>query len=321
MNESIEFEVNFLFPAQAWNFGYKDDIDPKDCYASGKYCSVGLIDRNILFSLLVASKVTRFTDLIDEAIRQKCMFKISHHYFFTYVSQYLKHCLPFDAGFEPINIEECAKAAKLSSDSLDPNNTILDENISECYLQSFSNITNKTGSEISIFKQQRDSKSQLYNFRMIPALVIQDYIVRGELNALSMASSICDSMIHPVKEVCSHLTDEKFLEKPGVAPTIDLPRQEEAGSSNSPLLIILLVLVITSIIIVFVIWLAKKLINKGADHQFRKLISGSVAEYYTAGSGRTLQKPAGSLDDSSMSRTIEYTTGESIKATTPSEDL
>ena len=207
------------------------------------------------------------------------MWKIKQEYFWEYIKEYNKQCIHFVNDLEPIDVNECHKRVKDQVDSkINKTNLISTESLNTCYLKSFKNFVNKSESEIIPFTEQRENNIPASSFDIIPALVIQNYLVRGELNALSMASSICDSMKKAPKAICGNLGSKEFFEDINEVPNPNYDPQEKSTTSVTTSAILIAMLV-GAILVVLCAYIGKVILDRSLKIHLNNEIDNTVMNY------------------------------------------
>ena len=271
-NRSLGFEVNLLFPS-AFS-ALPENAQVRDCYGNKTYCSIGLTD--------VARSLRNDSHLLDEGVRQKCMWLLSRDYFWEYVREYFELCLGPLVLFQDLDIRECAKQAQEKVDSeIEARFVLPEEKIRKCYEEAFEDPENKQASEVRVFRDQAISSTPLYNFEVVPALLIDRYIVRGGLGATSLASAICDSLTDAPKHICNNLADFKDRDvslprKAGQAPS---HAGEPDRVSSSSLLLALAVLVAGLGLTLVCVLLLRRYVDRSFGRSVRDEVTDSVQRY------------------------------------------
>lgn len=271
-NRSLTFEVNVLFPSAYSEL--PDNTQIHDCYANKTYCSIGLTD--------IARTLKNNTHLLDEGIRQKCMWNLDRDYFWEYAREYFDLCVGPLVMFQELDIQECARLAKEKVDSeIEPGFVLSSEKVEACYREAFTDFDRKQASDVSVFSKQLITSTPLYNFEVVPALLIDRYIVRGGLGSISLASSICDSITDPPKHICNNLADIKSLDLslPRKArPAEETPAAPQEFSSSS-LLFALVVLLIGLGLIVLCVVVLRRFVDRSFSRSIRDEVTDSVKKY------------------------------------------
>ena len=155
------------------------------------------------------------------------------------------------------------------------------ESLDECFKNSFANFTNKRESEISILDDQFKDGKGLTDFSIVPAMYIEDYLVRGTMKALSLARSICDSLANPPKHICNNLHTFKLQEdtKGGKANDSIIEDIADDPINLGAIISAVLVLVFGVMLIFLCAGLAKKLMDKNIQKQIEGDVDHNVQEY------------------------------------------
>lgn len=117
-------------------------------------------------------------------------------------------------------------------------------------------------------------KSQQFNVK-VPAMYIQNQLVRGDLTPLTAVSAFCDVLKEKLKpEWCSKVTEEldamiKF--------ELDVPAPEETMNMFATSLA---VIVLTVILIVIVCLLAKRMLKSRVHEDINQEVNNSLERYY-----------------------------------------
>lgn len=271
-NRTLSFEVNILFPTPFSELPENAQIH--DCYGNKTYCSIGLTD--------IARTLKNNTHLLDEGIRQKCMWNLSRDYFWEYAREYFELCVGPLVLFQELDIKDCARLAKEKVDSeIEAKFILSDQQIEACYNSAFTDFENKQASQVKVFSEQSITSTPLYNFEVVPALLIDRYIVRGGLGAISLASSICDSITDPPKHICNNLVDIKNLDLslPRKTHHVDKSVQNSQDFSSSKLLFALALLIIGLVLIVVCVLLLKRYVDRSFSRSIRDEVSDNVKRY------------------------------------------
>ena len=271
-NRTLSFEVNVLFPTPYTELPENTQIH--DCYGNKTYCSIGLTD--------IARSLKNNTHLLDEGIRQKCMWNLNRDYFWEYAREYFDLCVGPLVLFQELDIKECARQAKEKVDSeIEEKFVLPEQKIEACYNAAFTDLENKATSDVKIFSDQSITSTPLYNFEVVPALLIDRYVVRGGLGSISLASSICDSITDPPKHICNNLVDIKNLD-------LSLPRkksqaeetaQDSQDFSSGKLLFALALLFIGLVLIVVCVLLLRRYVDRSFSRSIRDEVTDSVKKY------------------------------------------
>lgn len=250
--------------------------------------------------------ITNMTDILDEGIRQRCIWIQNNDFFFDYTYHYDKFCLMPSNQFEDLNLTECAKRAFESAKEVTEKKTPYSWNdVESCYTKSFKDITNKTMSAVPILDEQKVATGILTIFEVIPALVIEDYLVRGNLDSMSMASSICDSLENPPVAICNNLPDliDKINQKIQ-DPYSKVPQNpnleytpEEDRVSFSQVFLGLVILIGSLVLIVACAVMAKKLLDKNLYRHINTEVEQNVQAYIRMRNEETTNKsPQATVD-------------------------
>lgn len=274
--DAISFKMNIFLPTMG---SYSKNImqpTQTDCYSRGKYCSVGMIDST--------RPLTNNTHLIDEGIRQVCMWKHSPSYFWTYSQLYLKHCFSPSNQYEFLDLSDCIDLVKkdIESDKYkkDISKFLYSSDIESCFQGSFTEFEDKQKTEIPLLRDQVPENRRLRAFQVIPALTIEKYIVRGGLKPITMSSSICDAIRSPPREVCNHLyeinqeAEDEYGEK-----YLDLIIDRRPPSSHDNILGAIVILFLGMVLIFVCAYGAKRILYKGVSRQIGDEIDINVAKY------------------------------------------
>lgn len=154
--------------------------------------------------------------------------------------------------------------------------------LDECFKNSFTNFTNKRESDITILDEQFKDGKGVTDFSIVPAMYIEDYLVRGAMKPMSLASSICDSLLNPPKKICSRL--ESFKLQENIEGERERDQIIEEVVDENPLnfgavVSIILVLVFGVMLIFLCAGLAKRLMDKNIQRQIEDDVDHSVHEY------------------------------------------
>jgi len=237
----------------------------------------------------MSRRVTNDIDILEEGTRHICMWKNNKDYFWYYVSEYLRVCLD-PTSMEDIDIPQCRKTVQETLRTKIKETDSIERSISSCVEGGFTNPKSKTTSNVPLIDSQIPGEKGLgpqENFEIVPALVIEDYIVRGELTISSMASSICDSILYPPKEICSNLQDflaKAWQQKHG-SLNMTMPwangnnQGAHEGSALSAFLAAAGVIAIGLIIIYLCSLLAKRILDKSMNIHIGDEIDRNVESY------------------------------------------
>lgn len=255
----------------------------------------------------VDREITNQTDIIDEGIRQRCIWNFDPEFFMDYIFHYDKMCLSYSNSLEDVNITGCAKKAFESAKISTEKTSFYDwDNVTQCFEESFIAPTNKIGSAVTVLGNQQKAEGVMSNFEVIPALAIEDYLVRGNLDPISLASSICDSLLKPPATVCSNLPeliDE--IERKAVDPynkNISQPMTLISNEEQVTFLQMLIggaVLVGSLALIAGCGYLAKKLLDKNLYRHINTEVEQNVHNYIRMRNeeNQTKEKPAPAIVD------------------------
>lgn len=239
--------------------------------------------------------LTNQTDIIDEGIIQLCLYDNSNKsLYWRYIYQYEVLCLDSSKQFEDLDLvkcrEEAFKAATSDSQDKDLDNKIWSD-AKNCFKQSFSNPKNKSLSSVKILDDHIDTTGYITNFEIIPALLIENYLVRGSMSPISLASSICDSILNPPPSACSSLQEvlSKF-DSQGMNPQLsnkngkenlaEKEAQEENSNSFTFKILFVTVSLLGSICFLAVaVYLAKRLLDKHLPRLITSEIDTNVQNY------------------------------------------
>lgn len=229
--------------------------------------------------------------MIDEGIRQLCMWNSDRNLFWSYIYHYDKFCLDSTHDYTELDLEACHhQALSASADRLAIDKTFISKSIESCYNDSFDDIANKSRSHVKIVQDQiQDASGLIHNFEILPALLIEDYLVRGSMNTVSMASSICDSMTKPPALICDNLTDiVDRLNSADLDPTADASKDGYQGDTSSSdqqdtwqsiLLTFIVLLLGSAVLLLAGALLAKKLLEKHMNRYLNAEVDINVQDY------------------------------------------
>lgn len=254
--------------------------------------------------------MTNQTDVIDEGIIQLCLVKRSKSLYWRYVYQYFTLCLNPSKFAEDLDLNACRelafKAATSGSENAwQDNKDWTDSKV--CWKSTFSNAVNVSTSLVHILDDQVDTTGYLRNFEFIPALLIEDYLVRGSMNPISLASSICDSILNPPASVCNNLQDliAKFeaqgldpsVVKPEYEVDVAPPKESEEGPSFLFKITFGLAILLGSMLFLGVaVFLAKKLLDKFLPGLLHTEVDINVENYVRIRSEEKTNKSPGETE-------------------------
>ena len=208
-------------------------------------------------------------------------------------------CLTTSSNFEDLNVTECAKrsfdSAKVVTEQASMYNW---DDVMICYESNFNNTANKQESLVESLGKQYRSNPLLSSFEVIPALVIEDYLVRGNMDPMSLASSICDSLIKPPSAVCNNLPEiideaNRIAVDPYTRLVNVPPQTSEYLEEFSFIrgLVIMSVLVGSFVLIVGCAYLAKKLMDRNLYRHLNTEVEQNVQAYIRMRNEETTGKP------------------------------
>lgn len=93
------------------------------CYDRGVYCSQGNYENRM---------IEKPTLVLDEAIRQTCIYDLNRHQFYRYIEQYASNCLDEVESGEFFKIEECTFSLRFKLF-----NATFSEEVEKCFKESF----------------------------------------------------------------------------------------------------------------------------------------------------------------------------------------
>lgn len=217
------------------------------------------------------------------------MWKSDKQLFWSYIYQYDKLCLNPSNVYDDIDLATCHdQALSAAIVSLHMEKSQVENSIEQCYIDSFVNHKNKIESRVNIIEDQEETSGILSNFAILPALVIEDYLVRGSLNTISMASSICDSMTKPPSSVCNNLPDivDKLNSRsldPKEEDKKGLPGSNEPENESENWLTVFFIgtflLLGSATLLIFMALLAKKLLAKNMHRYINSEVNSNVQDY------------------------------------------
>lgn len=263
-NSSANLSLRFVFPT-----AYETDIsvETANCYTNLTYCSIGLIDSDV--SLL------RPTELIDESLRQICIFKTSRPLYWNYVKNYLRDCLSYE-GIEQLSITQCSWTAFGLANTQTSGTPMSQTQLETCFNKMLG--SSPTTEDIKELAEQ--AAGNPFIFSLVPALSIGTYVVRGEMEPLILASSICDSFNDPPKALCSHLGDvvNPLELSPQDGKPSPVARTEQAWKMKT---VIYIVLAVVGAVLLFVllVFMAKKAFSNDILPMFTANVDQSVYNY------------------------------------------
>lgn len=250
--DKMTFEPRYKFKDLSEEF--EDDFLDGHCYGGGSYCSVANLE-------LDASSV------LDEAIRQKCIFKLgsekklSKDVWWNYIGNY-RNCLKDKLSNKNVKKIDCyekvAETAKLGEKGK--------KMVEECYNNSFSSLDNKASSGNSIL--QADENSYEYSgIYLVPAFFVNGQLVKEDLKLKVVVSAVCDKLINK-PDMC-----QEFL-----VSNINWEHTIKVNNNNG-LITILSIIVFGFVIILFTVVVVKRRMHGSIDGEIRDEIRSHVTEY------------------------------------------
>lgn len=196
-------------------------------------------------------------------------------------------CLTASSKFEDLEVTNCAQKAFDSAKAKTQKQTEYNwKDVTDCFEKSFSDPSDKQNSTVTIFTTQQKAEGLLSNFDVTPALVIEDYIVRGNLDSMSLASSICDSLVKPPSGICNNLpeiidTVNRISSDPYTKDMkIDGPViAEEDKISFNQIVIGSIILIGSLCLIIACAMLAKRLLDKNLYRHINSEVNQNVHAY------------------------------------------
>jgi len=193
----LEKELNFI---PSYRFHSSDDSEDltkamqKNCYSKGFYC-IG--NENEMLK--------NPTDFIDEALRQICMFKLDQHPqkldWFYYINRYKEICLK--NLYPKLDLEkDCYN--KIWAErvrAFEFYKTPIEKCVKDSWIENDQKIVNKATQFNTLLAESLPEDTYR---NLVPSVMINDFMYRGDLDAFAVATSICDSFDSP-REGCVHM--------------------------------------------------------------------------------------------------------------------
>lgn len=182
----MKFEPKYKFKNLVAEFSH--DFLETHCYGQGKYCTTS--------EMVLESK-----SVLDEAIRQKCIWQLSHsdenkkHLWWNYIGNY-RNCLKDRLTNQNKKTLNCFEEVM----SKHGYNSATRDAIDSCYNKSFGSGHDKFNSQNSILKADENTY-EYSGVYLVPAFFINGNLVKEDLKPTIVVSAICDKLIHK-PEVC-----------------------------------------------------------------------------------------------------------------------
>lgn len=150
------------------------------CFDHGKFC----VEENSQFSPL---------SVLEEGLRQICVWNVSktehHQLWWDYITVY-HTCLRAKINGIHKETKSCFEVVRENmfiheSDLID---------IEKCIKDSFSDPTDKFNSENKLLNSQIDKQSPYRNMNVIPAIFVNDDMIKEEVDSVLVMSAICNSL-------------------------------------------------------------------------------------------------------------------------------
>lgn len=248
----MTFEPKYKFKDLALDFD--DEFLQEHCYAKGAYCAIS--------DIYIESKSE-----LDEAIRQKCIWQLSNtdktlkDIWWDYAVSY-RTCLKDKLKGSNVKVIDCYPKI---SNKLKFKQATLDA-IEKCYNDSFALPGDKYESPNSILKQDVNS-AEYMGVYLVPALFINNNLVKEDLRLHLAVSAICDQLVDK-PDFC-----QDFL-----MANINWSFPEKKSYRNSIIIIVSLVLMGVIIIFLMVAYVKRKM-NRNIDEEIESQIKNHVSEY------------------------------------------
>lgn len=224
------------------------------CYSKGNYCATS--------ELILESK-----SLLDEAIRQKCIWRISQnepkqkYLWWNYIGNY-RNCLKDLLKNNNPKKNNCfEQLMNLPSYKVETK-----EAIEDCYIKSFDNPNNKFKSKNTILKED-DNSYEYSGVYLVPAMFINKYLVKEDLKTNIVISAMCDKLI-----------DKPDICKDYIFDNINWNYTHQNNKSHRIFAIILFI-IIGACVILFMVLYVKKRMNMTINEEINQDIKNHVSEY------------------------------------------
>lgn len=213
------------------------------------------------------------TSILDEGIRQKCLWSLSKELFWAHIGRYSRTCLEVGDNSE-LDLEACSQSVR--TPVYEGVENIWDK-VEQCYINSFEKPSDKKHSVNKLLKG--DDRLWVDSHVVLPAMVIGKYLVRGSYSPIGLGSAICDSFITPPAAICSdlqtHLTEPITL-----PPEMDQdPVSYEEKIEENGFLSSLFLLLIGCGILGGCYILARWAMARGLNKQLRATVDNQVHDY------------------------------------------
>lgn len=263
-NSTAKIELRYTFPSAEES---ESVLDASQCYSNQTYCSIGFTDSDV--------DLTNPTELVDESLRQICIFRKDRKLFWNYAKAYLQNCLMFE-GQNALSISECSSSALGTANSETPNVNLLESELSECFLK----LLGESPKVSDIPELAQQVKGNKYIFSLVPVMTVGTYIVRGEMEPIVLASSICDSFLDPPRKICSHLYEVVAEEtKAKTDGKLTVEEKQEQSWKFKTFVYVSLAVVVAILIVALVLWLGKKTFVNDILPVFTANVDQSVYNY------------------------------------------
>lgn len=247
----LTFEPKYKFKDLSTEFD--DDFLREHCYGGGLYCAVS--------NLTLES-----TSVLDEAIRQKCIYKVGKNnmlkrFWWNYIGNY-RNCLKDKLANKSIKKIDCYDTVIRNMNMPDQ----IIEKVEACYQSSFSTPDNKSFSGNIVLAEDENS-FEYTGIYLVPAFFINNNLVKEDLKLKVVVSAICDKLIDK-PEMCHDL----------IMGDINWQYTKKMNNNNG-LIVLLSLIVFGFIVILLTVVVVKRRMHSSIDTEIMDDIRSHVAEY------------------------------------------
>ncbi|CAD8193860.1 unnamed protein product [Paramecium pentaurelia] len=255
-NENINYTLVYqIFNSNNTELDYI--IDEDNCICSRRYCSIDPDGEGIASG----------RNVVEEAIRQTCIFKLFPDKYFQYMNQFNFQCTK-------------AQAYSTCGSKIITNLQLSANEITKCRDESFKDpLNDQTTKNLSnaynaILEHQLIVREQA-GMVGLPSVVVNSIVYKGQLTGKGVFGEICNSFIIPPL-VCKSEVENFY--------------QFEHQSQHYLFLVILLVSILIAIFIIVLFFLFKKFVQRDSVEVTQVQVNEMVSQYIKFYEGKDQQK-------------------------------